>query len=65
MIPKLLCEKEAAEALRVKPQTLAAWRCRGTVTLPFVKVGRLVMYREEDVIRFIEENLQGGDHAAH
>lgn len=45
----LLNEEEAAEVLAIKPQTLAAWRCRGVNSLPFVKVGRAVRYRRSDL----------------
>jgi hypothetical protein len=39
---------------------LQAWRARGTgPRLPFVKVGRLVRYREPDVDRVIEDNVHG------
>jgi len=64
MISKLLSAEQVAEVLGVKPDTLAAWRCRRSVPLPFVKVGKRVMYREEDVNCFIENNICGGGHAA-
>jgi hypothetical protein len=36
--------RNAASYLGVAEQTLAAWRCTGRYKLPFVKVGRKVMY---------------------
>ena len=55
--------QEAAEILRVKPGTLATWRSSRLVDLTFVKVGRRVFYRREDLLAFIENNLQeGGQH---
>ena len=38
--------------------TLAVWRCTGRFNLPFVKVGRAVRYRREDVEAFIASGAQ-------
>ena len=57
--PKFMTEKEAANYLSVKPQTLCAWRCTRRYNLRFVKVGRLVRYREEDLEAFLESRTVG------
>ena len=57
--PKLLTENEAANYLSVEPQTLCAWRCTRRYNLPFIKVGRLVRYRPEDVEAFLESRTMG------
>ena len=59
-VSKLLTETETAELLGVKPSTLAAWRCRKTVEVPYVKIGHRVMYAEDDLVQFIERNRCGG-----
>lgn len=63
--PKLLTEAEAADYLGVKPQTLCAWRCTKRYSLPYIKVGRLVRYRPEDLEAFLAERtvgvLRGGE----
>lgn len=61
----LLTRKEAADYLGVKEQTLACWACAGRYRLPFVRVGRLVKYRQQDLDAFILENRIGaeGSHA--
>jgi excisionase family DNA binding protein len=51
--PRLLTRREAAEYLGLKPRTLADWAMSGRYGLPFVKVGRRVMYRPEDIDRFL------------
>ncbi|HHJ39136.1 MAG: excisionase [Methylothermaceae bacteria B42] len=51
---KLLSPEEAAAILNVAPGTLMVWRCTGRYNLPYVKVGRLVRYRMEDIEAFIE-----------
>lgn len=56
-LPRLLNRDEAATALGVRPQTLACWASSGRYHLPFVKVGRRVMYRQSDIEGFIEANL--------
>lgn len=50
---ELLTSEQAAQILGVKPQSLAVWRLYGK-NLPFVKVGRLVRYRREDLEQWIE-----------
>ncbi len=57
--PKLLTEAEAADYLSVEPQTLCAWRCTRRYNLPFIKVGRLVRYRPEDLEAFLQERTFG------
>ena len=54
-IDKLINPEEVASILGIKPETLGYWRCTGRYTLPYVKVGRLVMYRPSDVDAFIEK----------
>ena len=57
--PKLLTEAEAADYLSVEPQTLCAWRCTRRYNLRFIKVGRLVRYRPEDLEAFLAERTVG------
>lgn len=47
-------EKQLAEKLSVAPQTPRVWRLRGGGP-PFVKIGRRVRYRPEDVEKFIAD----------
>ena len=54
MSKKLLTPDEVAEQLGVSPHTLAIWRSEGRNGLPYVKVGRLVRYREDAVDEYIE-----------
>lgn len=50
---ELLSEQAVAKQPNCEVKTLQAWRCRGGV-LPFVRVGRLVRYKQEDVQAYIE-----------
>lgn len=52
--------KDAARYLGVKDQTLRAWRSNGAVKIPFVKLGRAVIYRLADLDAFIERNRVAG-----
>lgn len=45
----LLDEKQAAEHLTLSPGTLQVWRSTGRYALPFIKVGRNVRYRLDDL----------------
>ena len=59
--PKLLTPGETAEILGVTIGTLATWRCTRRYPLPWVKIGRRVMYREVDIGRFITDHAKGLD----
>jgi predicted DNA-binding transcriptional regulator AlpA len=60
--PRLLTSSEAAAHLGLKnPHTLAVWRSTGRYPgLKYVKIGRAVRYREQDVMCFIESNVISG-----
>jgi hypothetical protein len=54
----LLNREQAAEFLGVKEQTLACWQSAQRYKLPIVRVGRRVMYRLQDLERFIERGRE-------
>jgi predicted site-specific integrase-resolvase len=56
-IPRLLTPAEAASSIGVKTSTLSLWRSTGRYGLKYVKVGRLIMYLEEDVEAFIKSRV--------
>ena len=56
----LKSRQEAASYLNIKPNTLAVWGSSGRYDLPFVKIGRRVMYRLEDLDAFIARNTVSG-----
>ncbi|WP_409302880.1 helix-turn-helix domain-containing protein [Pseudomonas sp. KCJK8993] len=51
--PAQVDDKQAADVLGVRPNTLAVWRSTGRYNLPFLKVGRLVKYRISDLAEFL------------
>jgi hypothetical protein len=55
----LRTEVEAAEALGVKPTTLQIWRCTKRYPLAYIKVGRLVRYRQSALDAFLTSRTQG------
>ena len=59
---RLFDRQDAASYLGIKPQTLANWAVTRTQNLPYVKIGRRVMYRLADLEAFVMANLHG-DHA--
>ncbi len=59
-IQRLLTPRETANILGVAVDTLTIWRCTRRVVLPFVKFGRSVRYKPEDVARFVEEKTYTG-----
>jgi hypothetical protein len=58
-LTRLLTRFEAARFLGVAPNTLAVWACTNRYSLPFVKVGRKVMYRLSDLEAFILVRMVG------
>ena len=52
----LLTQQEAAEATRLSPRTLERHRLAGTGP-KFVRLGRRVLYRREDVEEWIAANI--------
>ena len=60
MIQKLLTPHEVAEVLGVNVETLNVWRATQRYSLKYVKSGRLVRYRQQDVEDFIESRIQEG-----
>ena len=61
---RLLTPVETAELLGIAPGTLAQWRTTRRVLLSFVKCGRHVRYRPEDVIKFIEARTVDAEQAS-
>lgn len=59
MEQKLLTKEDVSEILGITVGTLAVWRTTKRYNLPYVKSGRLVRYRAEDVQAFITSRLQG------
>jgi predicted DNA-binding transcriptional regulator AlpA len=45
-----------SELLGVTRGTLAGWRCTQRYDLPFVKIGRVIRYRESDIQNFLEQH---------
>lgn len=54
-------EREAAVYVGVAPKTLANWRSAGKGPR-FYKLGRMIVYRREDLDRYFEEHLQAPVH---
>jgi hypothetical protein len=52
----LLTQEELAVLIEVSPDTLREWR-RLKQGPDYVKAGKGVMYREKDVLRWLERNL--------
>lgn len=57
-LDKLLTEKDVSKILQVPCPTLQLWRHRGTGP-PFVKLGRLVRYRREEVDGWVGRGERG------
>lgn len=53
--PPRYTRKQAAEYLGVKHHTLDVWASTGRYNLKYVKVGRLVRYRQEDLDQFLTQ----------
>jgi excisionase family DNA binding protein len=58
----LLTPQQVADQLTVSVGTLAVWRSNGTTQIPYVKIGRVVRYRESDIQAFIDGQLHSHTH---
>ena len=57
--PKYVTPKEASEYLcGVPTATLAVWRSTGSVRLPYVKLGRRILYSVDALDAFMSERQQ-------
>jgi len=56
-ITALLTRRQAAQALCLQEQTLAARESRGHPLLPKLKVGGRALYRQEDIEALIERSV--------
>lgn len=52
--------EQAAKVLHKKQQTLAVWACTKRYNLPYIKIGRSVLYKPADVIALAENGRIGG-----
>jgi len=60
---RLLNVKQASKVLGLKPKTLYQWKWMKQ-HLPFVKVGRSLKIREQDLFDFIERNTKKPEEAS-
>jgi len=60
---RLLTRDQAAAYLGVSPTTLTSWGLRGKYSLPLIKVGKSVRYRQSDLDAWLREQtvLRSGD----
>jgi predicted DNA-binding transcriptional regulator AlpA len=54
---QFLNDKQLAEMLNMKPETLKNWRWEGKGPI-FIKIGRNVRYRMSDVLNYINGNVR-------
>ena len=54
---RLVATAEAAKILGARKGTLVVWRSQQRYALPYVKIGRKVMYRISDLLAFIEARV--------
>jgi len=58
ILDKLLTPIEVSKHLGISVETLNTWRATNRYNLPYVKVGRLVRYRIEDIQTFLNSRIQ-------
>lgn len=60
----LLKPKEAAARLAITVGTLASWRFKRRIDLPYFRIGRSIYYRSGDIDAFIAAHVCTGTGAA-
>lgn len=61
--PNLLDTEQAAAHIGVTPRTLEVWRCVKRHAIPYIKVGRLVKYRQADLDAWLVSRTVSDDAA--
>jgi hypothetical protein len=56
-LQKLLTPEEAGQIIGIRPETLRQWRTRRKKGLRFMREGRVIRYRPEDVREFIDSRV--------
>ena len=56
---KLWTNEQAAYYVDIAPGTLEVWRCTKRFSIPYLKLGRLVRYRREDLDTFLTTRTVG------
>jgi hypothetical protein len=62
--PQLLSNDDAADFLGISPGTLVVWRCEKRYPVPYLKVGRKVLYNVDDLVAWLESRRVGTVHAS-
>ena len=60
IISVLLSPSDTAKVLHTTPGVLAVWKSTHRYGLRFVRAGRKILYRQEDIQKFIEDRTQNG-----
>jgi hypothetical protein len=58
---ELLTPRQTAKLLHVTYGTLAAWRCNRRYPLAYVRIGRKIYYRPQDIEAYIAASVLPGD----
>lgn len=57
---RLLTQQQAVDLTAMSPAWFEMSRFKGT-GIPYVKIGRSVRYREQDLVKFINDHLVGAE----
>jgi excisionase family DNA binding protein len=55
---ELLTPEQVAKSLHTTTGVLATWRHTGRYDLPFIKMGRKVLYKADDVQNWLDSRMQ-------
>lgn len=59
LLGHLLNNNQAAAFIGVTPRTLEVWRCTKRHSIPYIKVGRLVKYRQSSLENWLATRTIG------
>ena len=57
---ELMTTQEVADYLRIKKQTLEAWRSKNINNIPYIKIATSVRYRRRDLEEWVQKQLNKG-----
>ena len=63
-LQKNLSAAETADFLGVTTHTLATWRYTKRYNLPYIKIGKMILYRIKDINHFLDEHTHNSGNFA-
>jgi len=58
---KYLLQKDVSEILNVRIETLNQWRCNQKYNIPYIKIGRRILYPIDQFYKWLESHQKNNN----